>query len=90
MAEKIEEKEWDKEDVSCTLIIEMISKWIDLQNLVEKYYPDIVITNRTVNIFNDDVMAHLRKNINVSTKTASKLKIFIEKKNHPNANFTRA
>ena len=39
----------------------MISKWIDLQNFVEKYHPDTVITNRMVNMFNDNVMGHFRK-----------------------------
>ena len=39
----------------------MISKWIDLQNFAEKYHPDTVITNRTVNILNDNVVAHFRK-----------------------------
>ena len=61
LADKIEEKEEDKFDVSSSLIIEMISKWIDLLNLEEKYHPDIVITNRTVNILNDNVMAHFKK-----------------------------
>ena len=42
------------------IIKEMILIWIYLQNLAEKYHPDTVITNRTVNILNDNVMAHFR------------------------------
>ena len=57
MDDKIEEKE----DVSSVLIKDIILKWIDLQNLAKKYHPDTVITNTTVNIFNDKVMAHFRK-----------------------------
>ena len=59
LADKIEEKE----DVSHAPFQEIISKWIDLQNLAEKYHPDTVITNRTVNIFNDNVMAHFIKTL---------------------------
>ena len=57
---KISDKMEDK-DVSVALINEIISKWIYLQKIAEKYHPDIVITNRTVNIFNDNVMVHVRK-----------------------------
>ena len=39
----------------------MISKWIDLQNFAENYHSDIVITNRIVNIFIDNVMGHFMK-----------------------------
>ena len=53
---KLKKKE-NEEDVSSALIIEFIFKWIDLQNFAEKYHPDTVITNRTVNIFNGNVMA---------------------------------
>ena len=63
MADKIDEKEEDKEDVSGALIKEMISKRIDLQNFAEKYHPDTVVTNRTVNIFNDNMMAHFIKTL---------------------------
>ena len=61
LADKIHEKEDDIEDVSSALIKEMISKWIDQKNFTEKYHPDTVITSRTVNMFNDNVMAHLRR-----------------------------
>ena len=61
MADIIEEKEEDKEDVSSAPIKEMISKWIYQQGIAEKYNPDTVITNITVNIFNDNVMAHSEK-----------------------------
>ena len=55
---KIEEKEEGKEDVSSVPIKEIISKLIDLQNIADKYHPDTVITHRTVNISNDNVMAY--------------------------------
>ena len=58
LPDKIEEKVEDKEDVSSALIIEMILIWVDLQNFAKKYHPYTVIKNRTVNIFNDNVMAH--------------------------------
>ena len=57
---KIEENEEDTEDVSSALIQEMISKRIDLQNFAGKYHPDNVAASRTVNIFNDNAMAHFR------------------------------
>ena len=56
-----EEKDEDKEDVSSALNEEMISKWIDMQSFAEKYHPDTVITNRTVDIYNDNVLVHFRK-----------------------------
>ena len=37
MTDKIEEKDEDKENASSALMKEIISKWIDLQNFVEKY-----------------------------------------------------
>ena len=60
LADKIEEKE-ENRDVTSAIIKEKISKWIDLKNFTEKYHPDTVITNRTVNIFNDNVMTNCRK-----------------------------
>ena len=62
LADKIEEKEEDKEeDVSTAIIKEIISKWIDLQNIAEEYHPDTMIKNGAMNIFIDNVMAHFRK-----------------------------
>ena len=64
---KTDEKEVDKY-ASSALMKEMISKWIDLQNC-RKISAETVITNRavitnkTVNIFNDNVMAHFIKKI---------------------------
>ena len=61
MADEIVENEEDKEDVSNVPIKEIILKWMDQQNLAEIYHRDTVITNITVNIFNDNVIAHFRK-----------------------------
>ena len=58
MADKIEENKRIKKMSPSALIKEIILKWIDQQNFPEKYHPDTVITNRTVNIFNDNVMAN--------------------------------
>ena len=58
LANKIDEKDEDNEDVSSALIKEIILKWIDLLSFAEKYRPDTVIRNRTVNIFNNNILAH--------------------------------
>ena len=58
----------------------MISKWIDLQNFEEKYHPDTVITNRTVNMFNDNVMAHFRKILKRRQKQRTLGKFLVKRK----------
>jgi len=83
MTDEIEEKEEDKENASSALMKEMISKWIDLQNFVEKYHPDTVITNRMVNMFNDNVMAHFRKILKCRQKQQTLEKFLVKRTDSP-------
>ena len=77
---KIEE---DKDDVSSAVIKEMISKWIDLQNVVEKHRPDTVITNRTVNIFNNNVITHFGNILTHGQKQHSMDKFLLKRRTTP-------
>lgn len=61
LAEKLSSEEGEREDVQISLIKEMCDKWSDVQLFVEKYHPDIVVANRAINIFNDNVMFHFKK-----------------------------
>ena len=40
---------------------EMCTEWVEVLLFVEKYYQDTKLANRTVHIFNDNAMMHLRK-----------------------------
>ena len=82
-----QQQQQDKEDVSSALIAEMISKRNDLENFVEKYNPHPNITNRTVNIFNDNVKEHFRKILKHQQKQKTE-NFFGGKKNQHKANFT--
>jgi hypothetical protein len=35
--------------------------WSETQSLVEKWHPSIAVANRSINLFNDNVMQHFRK-----------------------------
>ena len=39
----------------------MCAKWGEIQQFVGKHHPNTVVANRSVNIFNDNVMSHFRK-----------------------------
>ena len=62
MAEEQSSKDEKKteEIIPSALIKEICGKWDDVQAFVKKYHCDIVVANRTVNLFNDNVMSHFR------------------------------
>ena len=84
LTDKIEEKEEDTEDVSCAPIKEMISKWIDLPNFAEEHRTDMVITDRTVNIFNENVMAYFRKILKHRQRLQTLDKFLLKRRTTPN------
>ncbi|KAF2366173.1 DDE superfamily endonuclease domain [Trinorchestia longiramus] len=51
----------EKEDTPSSVIEEMCAKWGELQAFVEKTLPNNVVGNRTINLFNDNIMSHYRK-----------------------------
>ena len=55
------EEDEGREDIPSAVIREMCASWGRLRELVEQYHPDTVVSNRAVNIFNDNVMSHFRK-----------------------------
>ena len=56
-------EEDEKVDVPSSVIKEMCGYWGKLQNFVETTYPDNVVGNRTLNLFNDVIMSHYRKTL---------------------------
>ncbi|GCC29115.1 hypothetical protein chiPu_0007552 [Chiloscyllium punctatum] len=55
------EEEEEREDVSSVQIKDICSKWSEVQAIVERPHPNKTVTNRAVNILNDNVMSHFRK-----------------------------
>ncbi|KAM4642474.1 uncharacterized protein O3C94_016790 [Discoglossus pictus] len=53
-------EEEGREEAPTALIKEMCSKWVELQNFVEKYHPDNSVASRVVDLFNDQTMSHFR------------------------------
>ena len=74
------EDEIVREDVSSALINNMCAKWGELQSFVEKYHPDIAVTNRAVSIFNDNVMSHFRRIVQKRKKQLTIDRFFIKEK----------
>lgn len=56
-----EGEEEGKEEVPSSVIKEMCAKWGELQLFVEKSFPNSAIGNRSLNMFNDNVMSYYRK-----------------------------
>jgi hypothetical protein len=44
-------------------IEELLGYWSKTQSLVEKWHPSTAVVNRSLNLFNDNVMQHIRKNL---------------------------
>ncbi|KAF2358569.1 hypothetical protein FHG87_010675 [Trinorchestia longiramus] len=54
-------EEDEKKDTPNSVIEEMCAKWGELQAFVEKASPDNVVGNRTLNLFNDNIVWHYCK-----------------------------
>ena len=50
-----------RESAQCSLIKEIYAKWGEVKLFVKKYYPDTILANRAVHIFNDNAMMQFRK-----------------------------
>ena len=48
-------EEEGREEASIALIKEMYSKWVEVQNFVEKYHPDKALTSQMWNCLMNDV-----------------------------------
>ncbi len=49
--------------IPSAVIKDMCSKWSELQEFVEKHHPNKVVANSAINLFNDNAMSHVRKNL---------------------------
>ena len=78
--QKSSEEEHAREDVSSAVVNDMCAKWGELQAFVEKYYPNTVVANRAVNIFNDNVMSHFRKIVQKRKKQLTMDRFLIKEK----------
>jgi len=56
-----EGEEEGKEEFPSSVIKEMCAKWGELQLFVEKSFPNSALGNRSLNMFNDNVMSYYRK-----------------------------
>ncbi|XP_060679998.1 tigger transposable element-derived protein 1-like [Hemiscyllium ocellatum] len=65
------EEEEEKEDVSSVQIKDICSKWSEVQAFVERHHPNKTVTNRAVNILNDNVMSHFQKILQQRKKQVS-------------------
>ena len=55
------EDEEEREEISSAEVQKICSMWGTLQMCIEKHHPDQTVSNRAVNIMNDNVMSHFRK-----------------------------
>ncbi|GCC31773.1 hypothetical protein chiPu_0010234 [Chiloscyllium punctatum] len=65
------EEEEEREDVSSVQIKDICSKWSEVQAFVERPHPNKTVTNRAVNILNDNVVSHFRKILQQRKKQVS-------------------
>ena len=84
MAEEQSSKDEEKTEKSIpsASIKEICGKWADVQAFVKKYHPDTVVASITVNLFNDNVMSHLKKNLQCKQKQQTSDKFLMEKKSN--------
>jgi hypothetical protein len=53
-----EEKVGSKGSISIADNKELLGYWSKTQSLVQKWHPNIVVVNKSINLFNDNVMQH--------------------------------
>lgn len=70
------ENDEDMEEASITLIKEICGKRSDVQAFIEKHHPNKTVTNRAVNILNENVMSHFWK-IHQKSKRQISLHLFL-------------
>lgn len=56
-----EGEEEGKEKFPSSVIKEMCTKWGILQLFIEKFFPNSALSNRSLNIFNDNMMSYYYK-----------------------------
>ena len=63
LAEEQSSKDEEKteESIPSASIKDICGKWGDLQAFMKKYHPDTLVANKSVNLFNDNVMSRFRK-----------------------------
>ncbi|GCC33435.1 hypothetical protein chiPu_0011904 [Chiloscyllium punctatum] len=63
VAEEIasEEEKGTSENISSAEIKELCFLWSKIQAIVEKWHPNKAVVNRSINMFNDNVIDHFRK-----------------------------
>ncbi|XP_044308814.1 tigger transposable element-derived protein 1-like [Varanus komodoensis] len=84
LAEEIssEEEEGAKRCISSAEIKELCSVWARTQAIVEKWHPNAAVVNRSINFFNDNVMAYFR-NIQKSHQHQPPLESFFSGEKRP-------
>ncbi|KAM6448559.1 uncharacterized protein PHA67_020759 [Liasis olivaceus] len=55
------EEEEDREEVSSDVIKSIMEKWNECQDFFEKHHPNITVTNRVLNLMNDNAVSHFRR-----------------------------
>ena len=54
------EVEGGREDISTSLIKEMLGKWGEMQSFIEKYHLDKEVANHVINLLNDNAVFHFK------------------------------
>ena len=78
------DEEKTEQSIPSASIKEIYGKCNDVQAFVKKYHCDIVVANRTVNLFNDNVISHFRKTLQTRQKQQTLDKFLIKKKTKRN------
>ena len=78
--QSFKDEEKTEQSIPSASIKEICSKWNNVQAFVKKYQCDIVVANRTVNLFNVNVISHFRKILQTRQKQQTLDKFLIKKK----------
>ena len=65
------------ETISTKEIKELCHHWENIEHIVQKWHPNTAVANRSVNLFNDNVMEHFRRILKKKRQKQSTLDIFL-------------
>jgi hypothetical protein len=66
----------EEENISTKEIKELCHHWENIEHIVQKWHPNTAVANRSVNLFNDNVMEHFRRILKKRQKQST-LDIFL-------------
>jgi len=78
VTEDVSSEEEEKENISTKEIKELCHHWENIEHSVQKWHPNPAVANRSVNLFNDNVMEHFRTILKKRQKQST-LDIFLNK-----------